>query len=184
MKQAFALCLLLLSLQSFSQHSSLKVVLIRHGEKNDATGNLSCKGLNRALKLPAVLNAKFAKPAEIFVPSLSNGKSTGHARMFQTITPFAVQEGLALNSKYKETDHDSVAKEVMTKKGVILLVWEHTNIPAIAKALGVKHMKLHWGGTDFNSIWIVTYAKNSKGHWEATLTTDTEALNPPDTCNF
>lgn len=179
-----ALLLLLLSLSAFSQHSSLKVVMIRHGEKNDATGNLSCQGLHRALMLPAVLNAKFPRPAAIYVPSLSAKKTTGHARMFQTITPFAVQDSLAINTKFPENADSAVAKEVMTKKGLILLVWEHGNIPAIAKALGVTTPDLKWGNNDFDSIWIVTYAKDGKGKWVATLTTDKEGLEPSPVCNF
>lgn len=184
MKQVITIFLLLLSMEAMSQHESLKVVMIRHGEKNEATGNLSCQGLHRALLLPAVLNAKFPRPAAIYVPSLSSKKITGHARMFQTITPFAVQDSLAINSTYKETADSAVAREVMTKKGLILLVWEHGNIPAIAKALGVKNPNLKWGSTDFDSIWIITYSKDNKGKWVATLTTDKEGLNPSSACDF
>ena len=184
MKQLITIFLLLLSIPAISQHASLKVVMIRHGEKNDATGNLSCQGLHRALMLPAVLNAKFPKPAAIYVPSLNDKKITGHARMFQTITPFAVQDSLAINTTFAVNKDSAVAKEVMTKKGVILLVWEHGNIPGIAKALGVATPDLQWGNSDFDSIWIVTYSKDNKGKWVATLTKDTEGLNPPATCDF
>ncbi|MGB8193748.1 MAG: histidine phosphatase family protein, partial [Chitinophagaceae bacterium] len=115
MKQVIMMFLLLLSIQAIAQHASLKVVMIRHGEKDEATGNLSCTGFNRALKLPAVLNAKFAKPAAIYVPSLSDKKITGHARMFQTITPFAIQDSIAINSSHKVDKDSAVAKDVMTR---------------------------------------------------------------------
>jgi hypothetical protein len=184
MKPTITFILLLLAFHAFSQHSSLKVVMIRHGEKNDATGNLSCQGMNRALMLPKVLNAKFPKVEHIFVPSLNDGKMTDHARMFQTVTPFAVQNGLAINTNYKVSKDSAIAKEVMSKKGVVLLVWEHGNIPGIAKALGVQRKDLHWGSKDFDSIWIVTYSKDSNGNWVATLSTDKEGLNPSTTCKF
>lgn len=183
MKKAITIFLLLLAIQAVSQHASLKVVMIRHGEKNEATGNLSCKGLHRALLLPAVLNAKFPKPSAIYVPSLSDKKITGHARMFQTITPFAVQDSLPINTDFKVDQDSGVAKEVMTKKGVILLVWEHGNIPGIAKALGVTQ-KLQWGSKDFDSIWIVTYSKDSKGNWVANFSSDKEGLKPSEACDF
>ncbi|HYC27640.1 MAG TPA: histidine phosphatase family protein [Chitinophagaceae bacterium] len=185
MKQTITIILLLFVFNAFSQHASLKVIMIRHGEKNDATGNLSCQGLHRALMLPKVLNAKFPKVERIYAPSLNNGKVPDHARMFQTITPYAVQNSLAIDTKYKVSDAAGVAKEVMSKKGLVLLVWEHGNIPDIAKALGVTTPNLQWGSNDFDSIWIVTYAKDKNGNWVASLSTaDKEGLNPPTTCNF
>jgi hypothetical protein len=183
MKQVVTVFLLFISMQAISQHASLKVVLIRHGEKNDATGNLSCQGLHRALSLPAVLNAKFARPTHIYAPSLNDKKITGHARMFQTITPFAVQDSLAIDTKFAVNKDSTLAQEIMTKKGLILVVWEHGNIPGIAKALGVTTPNLQWGNTDFDSIWIVTYAKVN-GKWVATLTTDKEGLTPSAACDF
>lgn len=184
MKQTITIILLLFAFHAFSQHSSLKVIMIRHGEKNDATGNLSCQGLHRAFMLPPVLNAKFPKVEHIYAPSLNDGKIPDHARMFQTITPFAVQNSLAINTKFKVGQATQVATEVKSKKGLVLLVWEHGNIPDIAKALGVTTPNLKWGGNDFDSIWIVTYSKDKNGNWVATLSTDKEGLNPPATCNF
>lgn len=172
------------ALHACSQSDALTVVLIRHGEKNEATGNLSCKGLHRALLIPKVLNSKFPKPSYVYVPSITTGKSTGHARMFQTVTPFAVQDSLSVNSKYGETADDSVAADVMRRKGLVLLVWEHENIPKIAYALGVKDKHLKWDGGDFDSIWIIKYAKDKKGKLQATLTVGSEGLNPSESCAF
>lgn len=183
MKQILLISFMLFSMQAFCQHSSLKVVMIRHGEKNDATGNLSCKGLHRAMALPAVLNAKFEKPTRIYAPSLSDKKVTGHARMLQTITPFAVQDSLAIDTEFDVDKTSALATEIKTKKGVILVVWEHGNIPGIAKQLGITTPNLQWGSTDFDSIWIVTYAKVN-GKWVTTLSTDKEGLNPSSACNF
>jgi hypothetical protein len=172
------------ALSACSQSDGLTVVLIRHGEKDDATGNLSCKGLHRALLLPNVLNSKFPKPSYIYVPSVTSGKSTGHARMFQTITPFAIQNSLSIDSKFGETDDDGVALEVMKKTGLVLLVWEHQNIPRIANALGVKDKHLKWDDSDFDSIWIIKYAYSEKGKLKASLTVGSEGLKPPESCVF
>jgi len=169
---------------AWSQSPGLKVVIIRHGEKNDATGNLSCKGLHRAMLLPNVLNGKFKHPDAIFVPALSTGKSTGHARMFQTATPLAVEDNLALNSKYAVDATGEVAKDVMKRTGVILLVWEHGNIPDIAAALGIKDKHLKWGDEDFDSIWVITWSTSKKGNLKAALAVEKEGLNPPEACNF
>lgn len=168
----------------FAQSEALTVVILRHGEKNEATDNLSCKGLHRALLLPHVLNSKFKKIAYIYVPSLSTHKSTGHARMFQTVVPFAVQDNLPVNSKFEVTATADLASEVIKKTGVVLIVWEHGNIPSIATALGVKDDHLHWEGKDFDSIWVINYTTSKKGKLKASLTVDKEALNPSDACDF
>jgi len=155
-----------------------RVIIIRHGEKPDAGENLSCAGFNRALKLANVLYAKFKTPDYIYVPSIKTGKSTAVARMYQTITPYAVKYNLSVDTKYPVDDAPDVAASVLKKTGTVLLVWEHKNIPAIVQLLGIKDPNLKWKGEDFDSIWIITF-KNGK----ATLSVDKENINPSGTCN-
>jgi len=169
---------------AFSQSESLTVVIIRHGEKNEATGNLSCKGLHRALLLPHVLNAKFNRLSSLYVPTVGSGKMTTHARMFQTAGPLAVQDNLPINSKYAVDDADGLAKELFKRTGLVMVVWEHENIPGIAAALGVKDKHLRWDGSDFDSIWVITYTNSKKGNLKADLRVDREGLNPAEACNF
>jgi hypothetical protein len=157
---------------------SLKVVIIRHGEKPDDGDNLSCQGFNRSVQLPKVLNAKFGIPSHTYVPSLELGKSTSHSRMFQTVTPTAVKFNLKINSEFGEKDTSNAAKDVMTKKNTVLLVWEHSAIPDLAKALGVDNPPA-WKGSDFDSIWIITYPKG-----KATLNLDKEGITPSAECPF
>jgi hypothetical protein len=48
------------------------IVLLRHGEKPaGGLGQLTCKGLNRALALPSVLIGRFGKPGYIYAPNPS-----------------------------------------------------------------------------------------------------------------
>ena len=161
---------------------SLKVVIIRHGEKpadkSDGGDNLSCQGLNRALQLPAVLIKKIGKPDYTYVPALKLDKNTAHSRMFQTITPFAVKYDLTINSKYDESEPNDVAKSVLKKSGTVLMVWEHSAIPDLATALGVDNPP-KWKGADFDSMWILTYASG-----KAELTVDQEGLSPSASCGF
>ncbi len=160
----------------------LRVVIIRHGEKPDSGDNLSCAGLNRALALPAVLDTVTGVPDYTYVPTISTGKKTSSVRMFQTVTPFAVQKNLTINSEYKETDTVKVAKKVMEKKGMVLMVWEHGNIPGLARNLGVKG-NLTWNGADFDSIWIIDFKKDPTGKKKSpTLTIEQENITPPQTC--
>jgi len=156
----------------------LKIVIVRHGEKPETGENLSCQGENRALALPAVLMKKFGRPELTYVPKLKMDTSTKHARMFQTITPFAVQQNLTINSMYAEDDPVGVAQDVLQRTGLVLMVWEHSQIQPLAKALGVNNPP-SWGKNDFDSIWVVTPAGGT-----ATLTTAAEGLKPSAKCGF
>lgn len=155
-----------------------KVVLIRHGEKPESGDNLSCQGENRALQLPKVLHEKFNVPDYTLVPALGVGESTHHARMFQTVTPFAVKYDLKIDSKYGETEYDKVARHVLKKSGTVLLVWEHKAIPNIAAALGVANPP-EWKGADFDSIWVITFSGK-----KASLAIDREGITPSAECAF
>ncbi len=158
--------------------NSLKVVIIRHGEKPETGDNLSCQGESRALQLPKVLYQKFNKPNYTYVPSLELGKSITHARMFQTITPFAVKYNLTVNGKFDTTDYSNIAENVLKKTGTILMVWEHSAIQSLAEKLGVKSPP-PWDGKDYDSIWVITYPKG-----KAVLSFDKEGVSPSTECNF
>ncbi len=158
--------------------NNLKVVIIRHGEKPETGDNLSCQGEQRALQLPAVLYQKFSKPEYTYIPTLGLGKATKHARMFQTVTPFAVKYNLTVDSKFDKDDYSKIAKNVLEKTGTVLMVWEHKAIQPIAKQLGVDNPPA-WNGGDFDSIWVITY-HNGK----AVLSFDKEGISPSPDCNF
>lgn len=181
-KNLFILSLLISTIGLSGYHftpvkkDELKVYIIRHGEKPSNGDNLSCQGLNRALQLPPVLYAKCGAPDYTYIPSVSDGKSTSHSRMFQTVTPFAVKYNLTLNSKYDVNDATGVAADILKKKtGTVLIVWEHTVIPGIAKALGVTNPG-GWSST-FDSIWVITIHKD-----KVTMTKDIEGLKPSASC--
>lgn len=156
----------------------LKVVIVRHGEKPASGDNLSCQGENRALQLPAVLLSKFGKPDYTYVPSLDLGKSSKHARMFQTVSPMAIKLNLVVNSRFAEADVSGAAADIRKRTGVVLVVWEHSQIPALATALGVGQSP-SWSGDDFDSIWVLTYDAGAPS-----LSTDSEGLTPPPKCRF
>ena len=167
-----------------AEGKKLKVVIIRHGEKpkEDEQGkigdNLSCAGMNRALKLPHVLHHKFGKPDYTYVPSLTCGTFTDHSRMFQTVAPLAIKYNLTVNSDFDEKAAAEVAHDVQQKEGTVLMVWEHSAIQSIAGELGVENPPA-WHGKDFDSIWIIDF-KSGK----ALLTMDQEGIDPSEDCDF
>lgn len=162
-----------------SQSSDLKIVLIRHGEKPDKGDNLTCAGFNRSLKLVEVLHQKFGIPNYLYVPAMSAGNKTKHARMFQTITPFAVKYNLAVNNTFEEKKPKALAQELMDKRGTVIVTWEHKEMVDILERLGVDVPSLKWPDNDYDSIWIVTYPKG-KPH----LTLDRERITPAAGCSF
>jgi hypothetical protein len=154
----------------------LRVVIIRHGEKQEKGENLTCQGENRARQLPAVLHSKFNTPSYTFVPTLGSGTVTNHARMFQTISPFAIRYNLSINSKFSGNDYANVAKSVLEKTGTVLLVWNHSSIPSLVTKLGVSQPP-RWEDNDFDSIWIISYPNG-----KAVLSIDKEGLSPSPDC--
>ena len=158
--------------------SKLKVVIIRHGEKPENGDNLSCQGESRALQLASVLYQKFSTPDYAYVPSLGLDKSITHARMFQTLTPFAVKYNLTVNGKFNSDDYADIAKNVLKKTGTVLMVWEHSAIPPLAEKLGVKKAP-PWDDNDYDSIWVITYSNG-----KAELALDKEGITPAPTCNY
>jgi len=185
MKNAFQYSLLVVffafvSSAGFSQKKDdLKIVVIRHAEKPGDNNNLTCQGLNRSLALPNVLIKKFGVPNYTYVPALGLGDQTKHARMFQTITPLAVKYKLDINSSYDEKDYKGLAKDLVKKRGVVLVVWEHSAIIPIMHTFGIDTNSLSWPDDDFDSIWIITFKNGS-----AVLTKDHESIKPAQGCPF
>ncbi len=162
-----------------AQDTQLRIILIRHAEKPKQGDNLTCQGLNRSLQLPHLLYTRFGLPTATYIPAMALGDSTKHSRMFQTVIPFAVKYNLALTSKFMEDDSTAMAREIMQKKGTILVIWEHKRIASIARALGIRDNTLHWPDDDYDSIWIITVHDD-----HATLTRSKEQLHPPAACPF
>ena len=174
----FLLLLSLGSLDAFSQ-AVHKVVIIRHGEKPDSGTNLSCQGLNRALKLPDVLYSKYKIPNHIFVPDIKGGKSTNVSRMYQTIVPFAIKYNLDIDTRFNIEETKELVNAILNIPGYVLIVWEHDKIPKIVHALGIKRKDLKWKDSDFDSIWIITFKKDGT----PVLTIDQENITPLVNCN-
>jgi hypothetical protein len=166
-------------MQANKENSDLKVVLIRHAEKPADGDHLSCQGLNRALALPGILYPLIGRPDFTYIPAIQAGPSTNHARMLETILPFAVKFNLTISNQYNEEDVAGLAKAILQKKGTVLVIWEHARLESIAKALGITDNSLSWSGSDFDSIWIITFLNGT-----AQLKKDREGLTPAAACPF
>jgi hypothetical protein len=164
------------------------IVFIRHGEKPLAgLGQLTCRGLNRALALPNVLITKFGKPSYIYAPD-PTGKVDGPSRNFDylrplaTIEPTAIRLGKPVNCDFRFDNIKALEGELLnpSHKGQLLFVaWEHLKLNDMVKEI----LKMHgedpaqvpdWPDDDYDRIYVLRL--NSSTNWIG-FSLDHENLN-------
>lgn len=167
------------------------IVLIRHGEKvADKSGQLTCKGLNRALALPNVLVGKYGKPDYIFASNPSENsagkhKASGsHLRPLVTIEPTAIKLGMPVNIRFGSHDIKQLQAELtrhLYANSLIFVTWEHVNLDIFARNILETYgadpsVVPAWPGSDYDTIFVIHLVR-SGGKTKATLTVDREGLN-------
>lgn len=156
------LAALLLSQSVLAQET---LIFVRHGEKpaNDS-GQLTCKGLNRALALPDVLLDRYGKPDFIFAAGPKENKTGSSLRALSTIMPTAVRVGLPIGIQFHADDIAGLQQELLSDKyqnSRIFIAWEHKNLDKAVKNIvaargGDASLVHEWPGSDFDSIFVVT----------------------------
>ncbi|MEZ2831026.1 histidine phosphatase family protein [Serratia liquefaciens] len=156
------LAALLLSQSVLAQET---LIFVRHGEKpaNDS-GQLTCKGLNRALALPDVLLDRYGKPDFIFAAGPKENKTGSSLRALSTIMPTAVRVGLPIGIQFHADDIAGLQQELLSDKyqnSRIFIAWEHKNLDKAVKNIvaargGDANLVPEWPGSDFDSIFVVT----------------------------
>jgi hypothetical protein len=169
---AISLSMLLLSGVVARSDSPVETVaFVRHGEKQDkGLGQLSCKGLNRALALPSVIIKTFGRPHAIFAPD-PHKRIVGYeeepfdyVRALATIEPTAILFGLPVDASIGVSDVEGLLATLerpQYKDAFILIAWEHKKIEATTRALLAVHgadvaAVPKWHSSDFDSIYVVT----------------------------
>lgn len=162
---------LFISSEAFASET---IVFIRHGEKpEDGVGQLSCKGLQRSLKIPAILTAKFGTPDAIFAPDPTKqkpdkGVSYNYIRPLATIEPTAIMHSKTVNMPCGYDQIDCIASALDTKAydgKLVVVAWEHhlikNIVEKIAEARGAKVSVPSWQNDDFDSIYILKIDEKS-----------------------
>jgi hypothetical protein len=145
------------------------IVFLRHGEKPEAgLGQLSCKGLNRALALPPVLSTIFGRPDALFAPDPSRlkedgGKDYAYIRPLATIEPTAIAASLPVDTSigYDEIGKLQKRLEDGSAGHTIFVAWEHKEIVKLVRAMlkasgGDPDQVPKWKGKDFDSLYVLT----------------------------
>lgn len=172
------------------------LVFVRHAEKPPAgLGQLSCKGLNRSLALPAVIAAKYGKPDAIYAPNPAvqkndNGEPYYYVRPLATVEPTAIAFGLPVQTPYGFSQRAALGDALVDPKWrnrTVLVAWEHREIENLVREIvsahgGVARDVPQWPSADFDSIYVVRIDWTN-GTPRATFSHEQEGLDGrPDDC--
>ena len=151
------------------------VVIVRHGEKqSDGYGQLACQGLNRSLKLPAVLLKKFGVADEIYAPNpmVKIGEGEGvwaYIRPLATIEPYAIQLNKPVNLDYGWENPAPIVSRILERdNGLIVIAWEHHGANELAELLMNKTASAPtaisaWPDNDFDRIYVFDIGMTADG---------------------
>ena len=172
------------------------IVFIHHGEKPaKGLGQLDCRGLNRSLALPAVIERQFGRPDAILAPSPSAQKDDrgiryDYVRPLATIEPTAVAFGLPVETRVGFEDVAGLTATLEAperREALVLVAWEHRIIDAVARELLRRHggdpaLVPDWGPADYDGVDVVTIDWSGPTP-TATFARGAEGLNDlPDAC--
>jgi hypothetical protein len=164
------------------------IVCLRHGEKPPGgLGQLTCRGLHRALALPKVLLAKFGPPQFIFAPNPTqkvDGNRYYYVRPLMTIEPTAICCGLPVDTQFGYREIKGLESELRKpayRRATIFVAWEHglldDFVKAEVKAYGGDPAQVPaWSDDEYDAIFILRIAKNG-GQASVSFTIDHENLN-------
>jgi hypothetical protein len=152
-----------------------RIVFVRHGEKpREGLGQLNCRGLNRALALPAFIAAQFGKPDAIFAPNPADqkkdsGKPYDYVRPLVTIEPTAITFGLPVHAEIGFADVAGLRKALEApeyRDALVVVAWEHKLIDVVVRDLLAGHgdpeLPPAWAEDDYDGVDVVTI--DSSGH--------------------
>ena len=165
------------------------LICIRHGEKpRGGLGQLTCRGLNRALALPDVLLPRYGRPQFVFAPNPTqkvDGKGDFYyVRPLATIEPTAIRCGLPVNTEFGFREIKGLEKELKKpayQNATVFIAWEHFLLDEFAKAM-VKHhggdpaQVPPWPDGDYDTILVFKITKEA-GKESFSFTIEHEGLN-------
>ena len=171
------------------------LVCFRHGEKpRGGLGQLTCRGLNRALALPNVLLSRYGKPQFVFAPNpaekVDSKDGYYYVRPLATIELTAIRCGLPVNTEFGFREIKGLETELQKpayQNATVFIAWEHGLLDEFAKEL-VKHhggdlaQVPYWPEKDYDTIFVFKITRDA-GRESFAFTVDHEGLdNLSDTC--
>ena len=175
------------------------IVCIRHGEKPPGgLGQLTCRGLNRALALPDVLLGKYGTPQFVFAPNPTQKVDIKdkvkevyyYVRPLATIEPTAIRCGLPVNTQFGFKEIKGLERELKKEpyqRATVFIAWEHGLLDDFVRDMVKKYggdpkQVPPWPGKDFDSIFLLKITR-AAGKESIVFTIDHENLdNLSDDC--
>jgi hypothetical protein len=143
-----------------------QIILIRHADEpadpNDP--HLSPAGVKRAERLPSfILNdptmSRFGPPVAVFATRTT--KHGNGQRTQETITPLAHALRLPVQAPFLAKDFGPLARRILGDPAyagkTVLVCWNHTQIPLLARALGVKPQPPKWKDRVYDQVYVISY---------------------------
>jgi hypothetical protein len=174
-----------------------KIMVIRHAEKPDPYNGMTYTGVNatgtadpeslvtigweRAGALVSLFappwgprTPTLAQPQSLYAadPDTSDAGKTPSQRPHQTLTALEAKLGLKIHKKHKKNDYANMVKDALAKDGVVLICWEHEDIPLLAgsapgisqciltatRTSGTLGVPSSWpkgaGGARYDLVWV------------------------------
>jgi hypothetical protein len=174
-----------------------RIVIMRHAEKPPAgLGQLSCKGLQRALALPDVLIKLFGRPDVIMAPNPGHAKKDhgipyAYLRPLATIEPAAVRLEMPVDIELGFDETAALREKLLheaQKPATVWVAWEHRLLPQMERELlgelGLPNAEVpDWGDADFDRLDVIEVSRDAQGHPAASYKRLKQDLNGlPDSC--
>ena len=166
------------------------LVCFRHGEKpQGGLGQITPKGLNRALALPKVLIERYGRPQYLFAPDPAAqvtdlGVKYSYVRPLATLEPTAIYLGMPVNTQYGTDNIAGLQNELAQpqyRNATVYIAWEHLRLhDFVQNELNAYHSSFGvlkpWPGKDFDTILVVKITRQGDSA-TAALTVDHEGLD-------
>lgn len=141
------------------------IFLMRHAEKADGDSiHLSEQGYRRAEALVGLFGPGGRLAGVQYLIAADKSKHSDRSR--ETLIPLALALGLSISRDYDDDEYKALAKRLLSGKkyagATILVCWHHENLPALAKALGVRSKDLpwkEWPDDMYDRVWILDFGQ-------------------------
>ncbi|WP_250318606.1 histidine phosphatase family protein [Rosenbergiella gaditana] len=173
---------LLLMVTASNCQAERTFVFFRHAEKQmNFSGQLSCQGLNRALRLPEVLVPRYGKPDALYASAPIEEKEGSSIRAIATLMPIAIQTSESIGLQFHANDTYALVSRLLASDNhqVTYIAWEHDHLVEAVKELvattgGDASQIPSISAFDYDSIYLVKVDKHLHFSW---FTLEKEGLN-------
>jgi hypothetical protein len=153
-----------------------KIMVVRHGEKPDKhesihgvtlkgehdKNELSTRGWQRSGALVRFFNPisnKLAHPALAKPDFIFAENPSGHVkseRALNTVRALAESLRLKIDLKHNKGEEKKLVKDALSRRGVVLISWEHKEILEIANLIlgSTKASPQRWPNSRFDLVWV------------------------------